>query len=259
MNKLIFILLISSIGFGDQLSPNESIQILMSRSGKIHATPHVTNLIRKGASTLTEYEKSHLHQFGLEHSGNIITPARPNDLDQIYDTNHFRFFFTLDSSDYDAVEDFEYVESMAQVFEQVWTFFSDSLGYDMPPTDPNNSHGLYEIYIENLPSYYFGVTYTSTASIEPPKCASYIKMRNSYSGSQFSDHTELENIQVTAVHEFFHSIQFAYNCYERFWMMEASAVWVEDEMYNDINDLYRYMPSWFSNPDKPIDTLGTKF
>ena len=82
-------------------------------------------------------------------------------------------------------------------------------------------------------------------------------MRNNYDASGFQGHTELENIQVTAVHEFFHSIQFAYNCYERFWTMEAAAVWSEDELYDDINDLYRYMPSWFEYPNRPIDTETT--
>ena len=78
-------------------------------------------------------------------------------------------------------------------------------------------------------------------------------MRNNYSGSQFGEHTELENVKVTSVHEFFHSIQFGYNCYERLWFMEATAVWSEDELFDGINDLYRYLPSWFSNPNKPID------
>ena len=35
--------------------------------------------------------------------------------------------------------------------------------------------------------------------------------------------------------------------------MEATAVWSEDEIYNEINDHYRYMPSWFQNSAKPID------
>ena len=78
-------------------------------------------------------------------------------------------------------------------------------------------------------------------------------MRNNYLGAQFNNHTELENIQVTAVHEFFHAIQFSYNCYERFWFMEATAVWSEDELYNNVNDHYRYIPSWFSNTNKPIN------
>ena len=81
-------------------------------------------------------------------------------------------------------------------------------------------------------------------------------MRNSYSSSQFNSLSEFENIKVTAVHEFFHSIQFDYNCYSfdhGLWFMEATAVWSEDELYNGINDLYRYMAAWFSNPDRPIN------
>ena len=81
-------------------------------------------------------------------------------------------------------------------------------------------------------------------------------MHNSYSSSQFNSLSEFENIKVTAVHEFFHSIQFDYNCYSfdhGLWFMEATAVWSEDELYNGINDLYRYMPAWFSNPDRPIN------
>ena len=69
-------------------------------------------------------------------------------------------------------------------------------------------------------------------------------MRNSYSSSQFNSLREIDNIKVTAVHEFFHSIQFDYNCYaldHGLWFMEATAVWSEDELYNGINDLYRYM------------------
>ena len=82
----------------------------------------------------------------------------------------------------------------------------------------------------------------------------FIKMRNNYLGSQFNEHTEVENIQVTAVHEFFHAIQFvSYNCYERFWFMEATAVWSEDELYNSVNDHYRYISPWFSNTNKPIN------
>ena len=83
-------------------------------------------------------------------------------------------------------------------------------------------------------------------------------MRNSYTASQFNNHTVLENIQVTAVHEFFHSIQFGYNCYEKFWFMEASATWSEDELYDNINDFYRYIPDFFEQPDIAIDTENCK-
>ena len=78
-------------------------------------------------------------------------------------------------------------------------------------------------------------------------------MRNNYNGSVFQSLTELENIKITAAHEFFHAIQFSYNCFERFWLMEATAVWSEDQLYNEINDHYRYMPTWFENSSRNID------
>ena len=78
-------------------------------------------------------------------------------------------------------------------------------------------------------------------------------MRNNYNGSVFQGITELENIKITAAHEFFHAIQFSYNCFERFWLMEATAVWSEDEIYNNINDHYRYMTAWFQNSSRNID------
>ena len=249
MSRRFLLLALFSQVAGKDLSVKSSYDILLNSKDKVHATPHVTNLIRNGASELTESEKSRLSEIGLSDQGNEIVAIKPTDLDQMYDTDHFRFFYTLDGSD--AVENEYYVISMGEIFEEVWTFHIDTMGFDPPPTDPSTNHGLYEVYIEYLGSGYFGWANGIGAG---PSCFSYIKMQNSYSAAAFSEHTEVENIQVTAVHEFFHAVQFGYNCYERFWFMEATAVWSEDELYNDVNDLYRYMTSWFSNPDKAIDS-----
>ena len=50
---------------------------------------------------------------------------------------------------------------MGEIFEQVWLFFMDTLDFDPPVSDPMENNDLYNIYVENLPSYYFGITYTS--------------------------------------------------------------------------------------------------
>ena len=44
-------------------------------------------------------------------------------------------------------------------------------------------------------------------------------------------HTPLENLEVTAAHELFHAVQFAYDYDEDAWFMEATATWAEDEVY----------------------------
>ena len=254
INRLLLLFLIFPCLYGRELSVKDSYDALFHSSGPVRATLHINNLIRQGAIGLTDFEKGRLTEIGLSIHGNEIIVLKSTDLDHTLDTDHFRFYYTLDESSNDVVENEDYVTNMSVVFEEVWTFYIDSMGFDPPPLNPNNDHDLYEIYIEYLSPAYFGLTFGQGSG---ESCYGFIKMRNSYKASQFNDHTVLENIQVTAVHEFFHSIQFGYNCYEKFWFMEASATWSEDELYDNINDFYRYIPNFFSNPNHAIGTEGT--
>ncbi len=253
INKLLLNLSIISLISASELSVRQSYHTLFLDSSNVCGTPYINNIIRQGPSELTEAEKLKMDEVGLFIQGNEIISKKSTDLDQIYDTEHFRFYYTLDESSIHVVENQGYVITMGEVFENVWDFFMDTLGFEQPLLNPENDHSLYEIYIEYLSPQYFALTYGQGFGAS---CHGFIKMRNSYSGSQFDDNTVLENIQVTAVHEFFHAIQFSYNCYEEFWFMEATAVWSEDELFNDINDFYRYIPTFFSNPDDPIGTEG---
>ena len=253
-NRLLLLFSICNCLYGGELSVKDSYDALFHSSDPVHATLHINNLIRQGAIGLTDLEKVRLNDIGLSVHGNEIIVLKSTVLDQTYDSDHFRFYYTLDGSSNDAVENEDYVTSMGAVFEEVWSFYIDSMGFDPPPLNPNIDHDLYEIYIEYLSPTYFGLTFGEGSG---ESCYGFIKMRNSYTASQFNNHTVLENIQVTAVHEFFHSIQFGYNCYEKFWFMEASATWSEDELYDNINDFYRYIPNFFSNPNHAIGTEGT--
>jgi hypothetical protein len=64
----------------------------------------------------------------------------------------------------------------------------------------------------------------------------------------------MDPLTVTAVHEFFHAVQFAYDAYEDGWIMEASSTWIEDELYDAVNDnlfYLRYGP--LRKPLVPVD------
>jgi len=245
-----FLFLFISLVFCHNTSVKKSYELLLDSTSYNHATTNITNILRNDPIHLSIDEIGELSKFGLEYYDGSIKVLKPTYLDNSYETEHFKFHYTLDGND--AVADIEYVHSMGRIFEQVWNFFIDTLEYTPPPeVDPQNEK-LYNIFIERLPSYYFGITYVENYSENNYSCTSFIKMRNNYTSSQFNNKTEIENIKVTAVHEFFHSIQFGYNCNEELWFMEATAVWSEDELYDEINDLYRYIPSWFSNPQKSL-------
>ena len=250
INKFYIFLIITTIS-AENYTVTDSYNYLINRSSNSHPTTHIINLLRSGSEGLNSQEILRLRSLGLNEINGQFKSVLPTDLNQNYETEHFSFHYTNEGND--AVENIDYVIKMSEIYEQVWRFYIDTLGYTPPPINPNSITSSYNVYIQNLPSFYFGITYTEEGDLEGPSCLSFIKMRNNYTGSQFSQKTEIENLKVTAVHEFFHAIQFGYNCYEKFWLMEATAVWSEDKLYDGINDLYRYMPSWFSNPQMSIN------
>ena len=104
--RLIKLFLFSSTVLGSSFSVVKSYETLKNRSEPTHATPHINNLIRNGLGQLNKDERDKLDEIGLRIVGNRITTMDPM-LDQTYDTEHFRFFYTL--QDNDAVENIDYV------------------------------------------------------------------------------------------------------------------------------------------------------
>ncbi len=85
------------------------------------------------------------------------------------------------------------------------------------------------------------------------RAAAYCVLDNDYARSQFGI-APINALRVTAAHEFFHAIQFAYDVDEDIWFMEGTATWVEDEVYDSINDNYQYLPySAIRNPRQSAD------
>ena len=249
--------------FANKTHPQKSYDLLINeKQQRIHPTHHITNIIRD-ENKLGLNEES-LKELGLEIKNNKISGIINNYLDETYESQNFLFHYTLDNSNEDKISSDDinnndipdYIDKTSQVYEYVRDYYVEIMGFDPPVSDGNlGGSDKYDIYIENLPNNYWAITYTSDASTESnTSSSSFIKMRNNYNGNIFNNITELENIQITAAHEFFHAIQFSYNSYERFWIMEATATWAEDEIYDNVNDLYRYMSSWFQNPETPLDT-----
>ena len=61
-------------------------------------------------------------------------------------------------------------------------------------------------------------------------------------------------MRVTAAHEFFHIVQFAYDQYEDGWFMESTATWMEERVYDAVNDNRQYLPaSALAMPGRSLD------
>jgi len=140
----------------------------------------------------------------------------------------------------------DYVDSAASVFDNVWDTEVGVLGYNSPLNDP------LQVYIDDLPNL-FGYTALQNCQGSPLVCESFIVIDNDYDPGVYGI-PWIHGLQVTAAHELFHSIQFGYDASEAAWLREATAVWVEDEVYDDVNDYLRYVRPWFNDTDVPLTT-----
>ena len=73
----------------------------------------------------------------------------------------------------------------------------------------------------------------------------FMALRNNY--NDFSG-IESEIIEVTSAHEFFHAVQYGYDGWEAGWLLESTAVWMEEHHYDSINDCYQFLQEFFDEP-----------
>jgi len=211
--------------------------------------------------------------------------ARPTYLDErTYDSPNdlFKIHYTTTGGDavYRAGDDRDgddvpnYVEDMAFILESVYNHIIDTLGYDPPPVDSFYESGgdeKYDVYISDLGGGVFGLTYPDEYAIDDTnytRATSFIELENDYQEMPTYRNRPLDAVRVTCAHEFFHAVQFGIDVTEAeviiiksdtkvdtiplpYWM-EMSAVWMEEEIYDDINDYYSYLPYFFNYPRTSI-------
>jgi len=160
-----------------------------------------------------------------------------------------------------------YVDTCAQILHNVWQKEITEMGYPQPPADDFYEEGgtaAYDVYLKNLGNIYLGLTQPD--EIIPgggngvPIGTSYLLLDNDYQGYQGYDPEQWqEMMSVTAAHEFFHAVQFGIDLSEYYespddtdsdiWWHEMTATWMEDIVYNEVNDYYAYLSAFFEHPD----------
>jgi hypothetical protein len=66
-------------------------------------------------------------------------------------------------------------------------------------------------------------------------------------------------MKVTSAHEFFHAVQFAYNTNAGSWFMENCSTWMEDVLWDSINDNYAYLAEFMNNTHLTLTTANGGF
>lgn len=143
----------------------------------------------------------------------------------------------------------DYVEEVAATFDAVWALQVRNLGYRDPLDDGD---GLFDVYIRQLgASGVYGQTWPNSLGV--PVTSAYLTVDNDYTDRIYATRG-LDGLHVTVAHEFFHAIQFAYNARDLTWWHEATATWMEDVAYDDVNDYFQYTPFVLNSPTVSLDS-----
>ncbi|WP_370290624.1 MXAN_6640 family putative metalloprotease [Nocardioides sp.] len=143
-------------------------------------------------------------------------------------------------------------------------------GYRRPLPDgttgdtAGNPSGRFDVYLADLNVPDLGQLYGFCAPEVPTQntlhttSTAYCALDNDFAASQFGTaNSPAENLAVTAAHEFFHAIQFAYDVGEDTWIVEATATWAEDQLFDSVNDNLQYLP--FGPLGRPQQRLDSSF
>jgi hypothetical protein len=163
----------------------------------------------------------------------------------------------------------DWVDENVATFENAWTTLS-GMGYKAPLSDgssiDNGGSALFDVYLADLAdSNLYGYCWTDDPAAETGFVVSgFCVVDNDF--AEFAN-GPLNDLHVTAAHEFFHAVQFAYDIGEDRWFMEGTAAWIEDVLYDDIDDNLQYIntdgngnrANPLTRPDVSLDKFSANY
>jgi hypothetical protein len=262
---------------------SESVQSLIDRAAEIKGEKPViepdSDLPPMKCGTPVMLALHHLEKQGIPLPASALA-ERPLGLPFNHGSTHFLIHYAttgedacyqpnIDNNPADGVPD--YINRVADIFEDVWTVEVNNLGFIEPLVD--NGRGgddRLDVYLLNLGAGFFGFTVADPDSSHTYQMPAFIEIDNDFVGTDYDDSLAavLNAARVTAAHEFFHTVQYAYdetefdydnindpNSYKPWWL-EASSTWMEDIVYDDINDYLNYLPFFFDVPHVGLGTFS---
>lgn len=220
---------------------------------------HLIQEIRRVWPEWSSVQQSHLAPFAF----------RP-DLDTSFVTpdGRFRIHFDTDplsshrvpSEDADGSSIPDYVEHAAEYLMHSYKVEIEEMGLQEPPPDDDPSGPEWDVYLLNIPAFYGYVSLDEQVGTDPDIYTTFMTLDNDYVHTSTKG---LEALRVTVAHEFLHMIQFGcvfrdlnHNgvCDDQF-LNEAASTWMEDRVYDGVNDYLYYLPAFFQRTNRPFDTF----
>jgi hypothetical protein len=174
-----------------------------------------------------------------------------------FSSTHFKAIAGIEYQNDQNIEDL--ATKLLDYAEQSWQKEVEELGFTKPR---NSDTKKIDIYIGNKQAYNYETKQYETI---PSNYAGWATSYPSDNTPNFVMNPSIsdELLKVTISHEFFHTIQYAYfdetqindtKWTNNIWWLEATAVIMEDEVYDDIDDYINYLDDFFNKSYKNIET-----
>ncbi|MGN6215432.1 MAG: MXAN_6640 family putative metalloprotease [Solirubrobacterales bacterium] len=159
----------------------------------------------------------------------------------------------------------DFVDRVLQVAEHVHQVENGKLGWREPKSDGRRGggNGKTDVYLSEIGGELFGYAAPDRGQADkqhliPRHLHGYLVLDNDYSPFEFPHTKPINDLEVTFAHEYNHILQFAYDAYQDPWFAESTATWMEDQVYNRINDYLRYVGRWTRLYETPLTTSSIK-
>lgn len=150
-----------------------------------------------------------------------------------------------------------WVQTTLAVMEHVWAKEIGGLGYDAPPSDgTKGGNAKVDVYLGNVGNQ--GIY--GYANVDRPnrdRSPGYLVLDNDF--AEFPG-VPRKLLRATAAHEFFHVVQFGYQTTEDTWFLESTATWIEEQVYDGVNDNRQFLATSSARyPGRELDLMSAMY
>ena len=183
-------------------------------------------------------------------------PSRANTL--VTASGRFRLHYDVegrhgvDPADGDGNGIPDYIDETVATLDSSWRLAVVELGYRAPLEDGGvGGESEYDVYLTDLSgSGVYGYAFPELSGNTTPV---YFEIDNDFTDPVYLQTRGLDALHVTVAHEFFHGVQFAYYAGRNgLWWQEASATWMEEVAYPEVDDYLQYVPSVLRRPERAL-------
>ena len=150
----------------------------------------------------------------------------------------------------------DYIEALGACGDSVFERYLNQLGYPRPLFDtaaPGGEDARIDVYLIPLPAGYYGQTW-GQGGVDEQTVTAWVEIDHDFQHLPQYVGRPLDAARVTMAHELFHTIHFAIDVDESPAWREMSAVFMEEYMYDYVNDYLLYGPYFFGYPERSLQS-----